>query len=297
MKVSAVRYYERVGLLKPTSRTRAGYRDYADDALQRIALIRRAQEVGFTLREIAVLVGSNGSATQPARLRELIDSKLTASRARRASLQTLERDLAALRARLGAPEHARAFAFELLSQIFTTTEVAPMVAQVPGWLLAGSRPEAYEIGLATETHEGRPVAYLRSAGDPGDGFGTLMQQIGPDEYVGGRLSFSAFVRSEGVDRAGLWLRIDGAAGQQLAFDNMQQTRPVTGTQAWTRYEIVLDVDPNARKIAFGVLLIGVGDVRIAQCALARVGPDVAVTAPRLPARARSLDFSERPNAK
>ena len=293
-KVSAVRYYERVGLLSPRSRTRAGYRDYGDDALQRIALIHRAQEIGFTLREVAIIVGSNGSVGEPAKLRDLIDSRLAASRATRASLHEIERTLVALRARLAAPEHTDPLAFDELSQMLMM-EVAQMRTGVAGWLLAGSRPEAYQVGLASEIHREGAVAYLRSDGDPGEGFGTLMQQIAPDDYRSKRLSFSAFVRADGVDRGGLWMRIDGPGGQQLAFDNMQQTRPITGTKDWERHEVVLDVDQTAQKVAFGILLVGVGVLRIARCALETVGADVSVTAspvPQLPRRPRSLDFEE-----
>ena len=293
-RVSAVRYYERVGLLRPTSRTHAGYRDYGDDALRRISLIRRAQEIGFTLREVAIIVGSNGSVGEPAKLRDLIDSRLAASRARLASLHEIERTLVALRARLLASDDTQALAFDALSQMLMK-EAALMTTGVAGWFLAGSRPEAYQVGLANESYREGAVAFLRSAGDPGEGFGTLMQQIAPDDYRSKRLSFSAFMRADGVHRGGLWMRVDGPGGQQLAFDNMQQNRPITGTKDWQRYEVVLDVDQSAQKIAFGVLLVGLGELRIARCAVESVGTDVLVTAPaapKLPTRPRSLGFEE-----
>jgi DNA-binding transcriptional MerR regulator len=292
-KVSAVRYYERVGLMAPTSRTRGGYREYDEDALRRIALIRRAKEVGFSLREVGALLGKNGRpAHETGKLRDLIDTKLAALRDKRASLHAVERDLIALRVRIASSEQSRELAFEALSHAFTTTDVAPPVVGVPGWFLAGSRPQSYEIGIADETHADRSVAYLRCTGEPGDGFGTLMQMIASDDFVGSRLQFSAFVRTENVSQAGLWLRIDGQMGQQLAFDNMQ-TRPIRGTTAWERHTVVLDVDTTARKIAFGVILVGVGDLRIADCRFERVAADVPITAPSAPTRPRSLDFSER----
>lgn len=292
-KVSAVRYYERVGLLAPTSRTRSGYREYDEDALRRIALIRRAKEVGFSLREIGSLLGKNGRPMhESGQLRELIDTKLAALRDRRASLHAVERDLVALRVRVASSEQSRGWAFEALSHAFTATDVAPVVVGVPGWFLAGSHPQSYEIGIADETHADRPVAFLRCTGEPGEGFGTLMQMIASDDFVGSRIQFSAFVRTENASQAGLWLRIDGPLGQQLAFDNMQ-TRPIRGTTAWARHTVVLDVDASARKIALGVLLVGSGDLRIADCKFDRVSADVAITPPQAPTRPRSLDFSER----
>jgi DNA-binding transcriptional MerR regulator len=48
-----IRYYERLGLLPKPSRTPAGYRQYSDGVVNRLALVRNAQRFGFSLREIA----------------------------------------------------------------------------------------------------------------------------------------------------------------------------------------------------------------------------------------------------
>lgn len=53
---SAVRYYERRGLLTDPGRTPAGYRDYPPEAVDTLLFIQRAQELGFTLREIKALL-------------------------------------------------------------------------------------------------------------------------------------------------------------------------------------------------------------------------------------------------
>ncbi len=52
-----VRYYERRGLIPEPGRTRAGYRQYPDDAPKRIRFIKRAQDLGFSLKEIKDLLG------------------------------------------------------------------------------------------------------------------------------------------------------------------------------------------------------------------------------------------------
>lgn len=53
---SAVRYYERRGLLPDPGRTAAGYRDYPPETVNSLLFIQRAQELGFTLREIKALL-------------------------------------------------------------------------------------------------------------------------------------------------------------------------------------------------------------------------------------------------
>jgi len=54
--VETLRYYERRGLLPEPARTPAGYRAYTPDAIRRVRFIRRAQRLGFPLREIAALL-------------------------------------------------------------------------------------------------------------------------------------------------------------------------------------------------------------------------------------------------
>src|SRR5215813_9912052 len=52
---SALRYYERAGLLSPTARA-GGRRYYGSSSAERVALIQLCQDAGFTLREIRALV-------------------------------------------------------------------------------------------------------------------------------------------------------------------------------------------------------------------------------------------------
>ena len=54
--VETVRYYERAGLLAPPPRSAAGYRRYGPEAVRRIAGLKRAQRLGFTLTEAAELL-------------------------------------------------------------------------------------------------------------------------------------------------------------------------------------------------------------------------------------------------
>ena len=56
VNIQTVRYYERRGLLATPRRTAAGYRQYPEDVVARIRFIKRAQELGFTLEEIAELL-------------------------------------------------------------------------------------------------------------------------------------------------------------------------------------------------------------------------------------------------
>ena len=54
LRTSAIRYYEAVGLL-PAPERAGGQRRYAPDVLTRLAVVRMAQEAGFSLEEIRTL--------------------------------------------------------------------------------------------------------------------------------------------------------------------------------------------------------------------------------------------------
>lgn len=56
LSTNALRFYEREGLLFPTSKSDSGYRLYDDSAVARVRFIKHAQHCGFTLTEINELL-------------------------------------------------------------------------------------------------------------------------------------------------------------------------------------------------------------------------------------------------
>jgi hypothetical protein len=150
----------------------------------------------------------------------------------------------------------------------------------PGWMLAGSEPADYDTGVDTQAvYNGQPSAFLKSNKPDAGGFGTLMQYVKADDYMGRRVRFSAFVKAEAVaDWAVLWMRVDGPNRQQgsLAFDNMQN-RPIKGTTGWQNYQVVLDVPAEAKGIGFGILVSRTGAAWINGVKLEAVGTSVPTT--------------------
>ena len=130
------------------------------------------------------------------------------------------------------------------------------------WFIAGSEPKKYEMGIDKGAgHNGKNAATILSKDKKINGFGTLMQDCLPDNYLGKRIRMSGFIKSKDVDdKAGLWLRVDQSnSNNPLSFDNMLD-RPIKGTTEWKKYEIVLDVPVNAINIAYGALLVGTGQI-------------------------------------
>lgn len=133
---------------------------------------------------------------------------------------------------------------------------------ITGWMLTGSHPQNYEMGIdPAEVHQGKASGYLKAVTpmEPNE-FATMMQQFRADKYVGKRMKLSGFVKTERVDAfCGLWMRVDNNVHDVLQFDNMHD-RPITGTQPWNQYSIVLDVPEGSAVISFGVILNGKGKV-------------------------------------
>jgi hypothetical protein len=153
-------------------------------------------------------------------------------------------------------------------------------AEPKGWFLSGSNGAEYATGDDPKvTYDDRASAYLKSIKPSPEGFGTVMQEMDPSLYLGKRVRFSGYVKTENVrDWAGLWLRFDRGTATG-ALDNMQN-RPIKGTMDWQRYEVVLDVPIDATKIAFGALLVGGGNLWLNGARIEVVGSEVPITQPR-----------------
>ena len=92
VNVETVRYYERRGLIEEPPRSASGYRQYSADDLWRLRFIGRAKQLGFTLREITEIFGSDDRKS-PVTIVE-------AARAKLASVEARQQDLVAMRRRL-----------------------------------------------------------------------------------------------------------------------------------------------------------------------------------------------------
>jgi MerR family mercuric resistance operon transcriptional regulator len=91
---TTVRYYERVGLLRPEDRSQGNYRLYDQQSLRRLRFIRTAQASGFTLDIVRLLLGSaGGTAPSCARVRAMIEDHLAEVEGRLKDLRKIRRVL------------------------------------------------------------------------------------------------------------------------------------------------------------------------------------------------------------
>ncbi|HYY59186.1 MAG TPA: heavy metal-responsive transcriptional regulator [Pyrinomonadaceae bacterium] len=78
ISTDTLRHYERKGVLPRPRRSMNGYREYTNEALDRVRLVRRALSVGFTLDELAEILRERERGRPPCRrVREMAAAKLS----------------------------------------------------------------------------------------------------------------------------------------------------------------------------------------------------------------------------
>jgi DNA-binding transcriptional MerR regulator len=77
VSVETIRFYQRRGLLPQPERRGTGYREYSEADRWRLVFIRRARQFGFTLGEIAELLGP-AQAQSTEEIAAAAQAKLTA---------------------------------------------------------------------------------------------------------------------------------------------------------------------------------------------------------------------------
>ncbi len=95
--VETVRYYQRLGLIQEPPKPLQGYRRYPPETVERLRFIKRAQELGFTLKAIAELFALGDGHCRE--VQALARQKLERIRARQRDLEAMAAALEDLLAR------------------------------------------------------------------------------------------------------------------------------------------------------------------------------------------------------
>lgn len=94
VNLETVRFYEQERLLAPPSRTASGYRKFEESAIDRLAFVKRAKALGFSLGEVRELLAiQDEHADACVEVRDLVQNKLAIVRDKRAELEKIETQL------------------------------------------------------------------------------------------------------------------------------------------------------------------------------------------------------------
>lgn len=94
VSVSAIRYYEEIGLIPKAHRKPSGHRVYGPEAHEVLSVIRSCREFGFSIEQIRELVLLSTNAQLPCdETREIALTHLNAVKVKLAELRQLEKNL------------------------------------------------------------------------------------------------------------------------------------------------------------------------------------------------------------
>ncbi len=94
VNLETVRFYERRGLLPRPPRSASGYRLFPAEAARRLRFIRRAQELGFSLKEVGELLSLRVSRrTTSAAIRARAETKIADIQEKIRSLESMKKTL------------------------------------------------------------------------------------------------------------------------------------------------------------------------------------------------------------
>ncbi len=97
INLESIRFYEKQGLLAKPPRTASGYRVFSPDAVGRVRFIKRAQGLGFTLREIQQLLTLRDHPdTACGEVRRQAETKIADITEKLKSLRAMKRELTRL---------------------------------------------------------------------------------------------------------------------------------------------------------------------------------------------------------
>ncbi len=175
---------------------------------------------------------------------------------------------------------ARQFGFANWNMLAARIEVDETVTNLPeNWFFTGQgRPNLYRIGTDPHLPGSVKIETMDHSGVvEAEAFGSLMQSIAADAYRGKTIRISAELRSRGVERGTLWMRVDPRDGRRhLRFDNMLHRKShgaLRGDIDWTERSIVLDVPEDAETIHYGIMLGGGGELWARNFVFEEVDPE------------------------
>lgn len=144
----------------------------------------------------------------------------------------------------------------LLIGASATTTVLPSF-DTTKWGMTGLAPGAYNSDRTVDSGGVATITLASNSQATTHTWGTMDYGVDATKYRGGHLAVSGLLSTGAATSGQFWMRVDADNGKILQFDNMAN-RALEGDNAWTPFEIVLDVPTNARQIVLGLLLQGTG---------------------------------------
>lgn len=120
----------------------------------------------------------------------------------------------------------------------------------------------YDMSMATKAgRSGGPAAYLKNKVANPKTYGTIGQNAAPKQYLGKRVRFSAYLKTENADMGELWIVVSDKDPEKGDAWNAETTgKTVKGTKDWTKISYEIDIPKTTDGLSFGISSTGKGTV-------------------------------------
>ena len=134
--------------------------------------------------------------------------------------------------------------------------------------------EEYLLGAAEHGgRDGRPAAFLKTKVAKPTGYGTIMQNASPKQYLGKRIRFSAYLKGADAGQGELWMVLhDAKPGNSDAWNAQSTGKIISGTTKWTKIEHIIDIPTTTKALSFGISSEGTGTVWVDGFTFEILGP-------------------------
>lgn len=105
VNIQTIRYYERFGLIAKNIEEESGYRQYSNSDIERMQFIRKAKDLGFTLKEISELLSLKIEKTTKCKeIRKITDERIESIELKISELQKMKNALSKVAKMCDKPE-------------------------------------------------------------------------------------------------------------------------------------------------------------------------------------------------
>ena len=130
--IETLRYYERRGLVEEPTRTPSNYRVYPGETVRRVRFIKRAQELGFSLKEIKDLLSLRAAPKARCRdVRPRAEAKLDEIDQKLRDLRRMKKALSGLVGQCSGQAGAPSFLGTPAWPDLFSTQLPPAIGSVP----------------------------------------------------------------------------------------------------------------------------------------------------------------------
>ncbi|MDZ4438690.1 AraC family transcriptional regulator [Bacillus cereus] len=134
------------------------------------------------------------------------------------------------------------------------------IRKLTEWILGGRNPGNYILFSDIDMKYSNEVPKYLYSLENKEGYGTSIHFLDKSLYLGKRVKFSGMIMTKSIkEYAGLWIRAEQEGRNHWDVYHIN-SNPLSETNPWKEYCVILDVPKNIETLSVGVSLKGTGHI-------------------------------------